>query len=83
MRAELEEKLRQFDFDGAEGAADKDVVEVEEALGKELPQDLRDILIASDGLELKSDFHRLAIWSCREILDYNRANKVQTRRRNL
>ena len=77
MRAKLEEKLQEFDCDGAEGASEEAVQNVEKFFGKELPEDLRELLAASNGIVLRSDAHEFQLWSCQEIIDYNKANEVQ------
>jgi len=77
MKAKLERKLRELEFDGKECATYEPVDAVEADLGKSLPIDLREILLASDGIALSSEWHELQIWSCEEIVAHNRANQVQ------
>lgn len=77
MNAKLERKLREFEFDGAERATDDAVNHVEAKLKKSLPLDLREILLASNGISLSSEWHELQIWNCEEIVAFNRANQVQ------
>jgi cell wall assembly regulator SMI1 len=82
MNRKLDKKLREFEFDGAECATDDAIDVIEAELGKSLPTDLRGVLLASNGIALSSEWHELQIWSCEEIVAFNRANHVQERTPN-
>ena len=64
-------------FEGNEGASPEAVAKIEEAFGRKLPAELREILLEADGLGGVIGDHELQIWSAEEIVAFNRANKVQ------
>jgi hypothetical protein len=64
-------------FEGKEGALPEEVAKVEAAFDRKLPNELREILLAANGFGGVIGDHELLIWSAEEIVDYNRANKVQ------
>lgn len=64
-------------FEGKEGASPETVAKIEEVFSRKLPAELREILLASDGLGGVIGDHELQIWSAEEIVAYNRANEVQ------
>ena len=65
------------DFTGYEGATPDSIAKIKEAFGKEIPDELSQILLESDGMGGVIGGHEVQFWSCREIIDYNRANEVQ------
>lgn len=64
-------------FEGKEGASPEAVAKIDEVFDRKLPAELREILLASDGLGGVIGDHELQIWSAEEIIAYNRANEVQ------
>ena len=64
-------------FSRKEGASVATIAKVEEAFGRKLPDELRQILAASNGMSGTIGTHELHIWSADEIIAYNRANLVQ------
>ena len=75
MNAEL--KSRFDGFSGYEGATPDAVAKIKEAFGVEIPDELSQILLGADGMGGVISGHVVQFWSCREIIDYNRANQVQ------
>ena len=64
-------------FEGARGASPATLAGAEEAFSRKLPEELRQILLASNGTAGVIGGHELQIWSAEEIVAYNRANRVQ------
>jgi len=65
------------EFEGNKGASPEALSTLESEFGRQLPPELRSILLAADGLGGVIGNHEFQIWSVEEIATFNRSNQVQ------